>query len=65
MDTEAAFENIKNDIKDEKYDMVLPQVKQIVEQSGGDVQILFKCAVRLLFAGANRVRPDCHSKLPQ
>ena len=44
MDTEAAFENIKNDIKDEKYDMVLPQVKQIVEQSGGDVQILFKCA---------------------
>lgn len=44
MDTEAAFENIKNDIKDEKYDMVLPQVKQIVEQSGGDVQTLFKCA---------------------
>ena len=23
MDTEAAFENIKNDIKDEKYDMVI------------------------------------------
>ena len=44
MDTEAAFESIKNNIKDEKYDMVLPEVKEIVSQSGGDVQILFKCA---------------------
>ncbi len=44
MDTEAAFENIKNNIKDEKYDMVLPEVKQIVDQCGGDVNILFKCA---------------------
>ena len=44
MDTEAAFEHIKDNIKDEKYDMVLPEVKEIVSQCGGDVQILFKCA---------------------
>ena len=44
MDTEAAFERIKNDIKDEKYDMVLPQVKEIVGQCNGDISILFKCA---------------------
>ena len=44
MDTDAAFENIKNNIKDEKYDLVLPEVKQIVEESDGDIQLLFKCA---------------------
>ena len=44
MDTEAAFENIKNDIKDEKYDLVVPQVKQIVDQAGDDLNIRFKCA---------------------
>lgn len=44
MDTEAAFENIKNNIKDEKYDMVLPEVRQIVDQCVGDIPVLFKCA---------------------
>lgn len=44
MDTEAAFEQIKNDIKDEKYDLVLPQVKLIVDSCSGDINILFKCA---------------------
>ena len=44
MDTDSAFESIKNDIKDEKYDMVLPQVKQIVDGCDGDVNIMFKCA---------------------
>ena len=44
MDTEAAFENIKNNIKEEKIDLVLPEVKQIVDQSGNDIPILFKCA---------------------
>ena len=44
MDTEAAFENIKNDIKEEKLDLVVPQVQQIVDQAGGDIPTLFKCA---------------------
>lgn len=44
MDADSAFEDIRNDIKDEKYDMVLPRVKAIADNCGNDLQILFKCA---------------------
>lgn len=44
MDADSAFEDIRNDIKDEKYDMVLPRVKAIADNCGNDPEILFKCA---------------------
>ncbi len=44
MDIEAGFENIRNNIKDGKYDMVLPEVRLIVENSDDDVNTLIKCA---------------------
>ncbi|MFA7150021.1 MAG: hypothetical protein WC067_03290 [Candidatus Methanomethylophilaceae archaeon] len=44
MDTDKAFENIQNNIKDEKYELVRPEVDAIVSANGGNASVLLKCA---------------------
>ena len=44
MDTDKAFKNIQNNIKDEKYELVRSEVDAIVKANSSDIFILLKCA---------------------
>ena len=44
MDIDSAFESIKGNIKDGKNELVLPQVREIVDAHIGNPEVLIKCA---------------------
>lgn len=44
MDIEKAFQNIQDNIKNEKYEAVRPEIDAIADASGNDPAILLKCA---------------------
>lgn len=44
MDIDSAFDSIKENIKDGKNELVLPQVREIVDSNMDDPEVLIKCA---------------------
>ena len=44
MDTEKAFESIRDNIKNENYGAVRPEIDSIVAANPGDVDVILKCA---------------------
>ena len=44
MDVDAVFERVKNDMKDGNEELVLPQIREVVDANKKDPAILIKCA---------------------